>query len=77
MGFWPNANWNGENSCTLASEFFAFTHHERAKSKPVLEKRLCHSTNSLLEGDSAAVEINVMFIDSHMSKNVPFVNSPP
>ena len=37
---------------------------------------LCRSTNPLLEGDPTVVEIN-MFIDSHMSKNFPFANSPP
>ena len=61
--FLPNTNWNGEIPCTLASEFFAFTDHERPKLKSVLvfsgvlsnisiRMRLCCSTNSLLKGDS-------------------------
>ena len=65
-----------------------FTHHEKAKSKYVLVTfkvlsnisdriRLCHPTNPLLEGDSAAVEMNLIFIYLHMSKNIPFANSPP
>ena len=82
------ANRNGENPCALASEFFAFTHRERAKSKSLLvfsrvlfkisdRIRLCCSTNSLLKGYSTVGEINFIFIDLRMSKNFTFVNLPP
>ena len=88
FGFCPNANWNGENLWTFASEFFAFTHHAYTswKSAPVSSNilsnisemiRLCHSVNSILNGDSAAAVITLMFIDSHVLRNLLFANSPP
>ena len=39
--------------------------------------RLCHSANPLLKGDSAAVEMKLIFTDSLMSKNFPLANSLP
>ena len=72
----------------LPVSFFAFTRHAntRWKSAPVSSNvlysisemiRLCCSINPLLTVDSAAVVMTLMFIDSHISINLLFANSPP
>ena len=87
FGFCPKANWDGDNLWTFTSEFFAFTHHAKTSwnfvsvSPNVLPKtsemiRLCDSINLLLNLDPAAVVATLMFIDSHISKNLLFGNSP-
>ena len=74
--------------CTFHSEFFAFTHHAKTSLKSVRMSsnalsnisemiRLCCSIYSVLNGDSAAVVMTLMFIDSLISRNLLFENSPP
>ena len=69
-----------ENPWTLANAFFAFKHHDKGKSKSscwssgilsciLAVIMLCHSTNAILNGDSAEVTLTFMFMASHISKN--------
>ena len=72
----------------LPVNFFLFTHHTNTSWKfapvsfNVLSNisemmRLCCSINPLLNGDSVALAMTLMFINSHISRNLLFANSPP
>ena len=88
LKFCPNTSWNGEKPCTFANEFLAFRHHVNVKfmskccdSSNTLSilsamMKLYLSTSQLLNGDSAAVTLTVMFIDSAISINFELTNSP-
>ena len=89
LGFCPNTRWNGEKPCTFASEFLAFRHHANVKSMSrccdssktlsimSAMMKFCLSTNPLLNGDSAAVTLTVMFIHSAISIDFELANSQP
>ena len=78
---------NGEKLSIFASEFLAFSHHANVKSMlrccdssntlSIMSAmiKLYLSTSTLLNSDSAAVTLTVMFIDSAISINFEFVNS--
>ena len=75
--------------CTFASEFLAFRHHanvkpmskccDSSKSLSIMSTmmKLCLSTNLLLNSDSAAVTLTVIFIDPAISINFELPDSPP
>ena len=78
---------NREKLSIFASEFLAFSHHANVKSMSrccdssntlsIMSAmiKLCLSTSTLLNSDSAAVTLTVMLIDFAISINFEFVNS--
>ena len=89
LGFSSNTSWNNQKPCTLANKFLAVRHQANIKymlrccdSSNTLfimsaMVKLCLSTSPLLNGDSAAVTLTVMFIDSAISTNFETANSLP
>lgn len=88
FGFFPRAIWNGEKPYTFASQFLTFIYHDSAKLMSMFDSlrtlsnmsaiiMLCLSTKPVLNGASAAVNLNIIFIDSHISIKLEFANSAP